>query len=98
MVNKLIVSNILYRPVRTALSALAVAMEVAMVMLFVGLAHGLVNDSARRQEGVGADVMVQPFRIFVPPRYHASTHALEDWWPARTSPSRAGRGSDVDPL
>ena len=60
MVNKLIVSNILYRPVRTALSALAVAMEVAMVMLFVGLAHGLVNDSAQRQEGVGADVMVQP--------------------------------------
>lgn len=60
MINKLIISNILYRPVRTALSALAVAMEVAMVMLFVGLAHGLVNDSARRQEGVGADVMVQP--------------------------------------
>ena len=60
MVNKLIISNILYRPVRTALSALAVAMEVAMVILFVGLAHGLVNDSAQRQEGVGADVMVQP--------------------------------------
>jgi len=60
VVNKLILSNILYRPVRTALSALAVAMEVAMVMLFVGLAHGLVNDSAQRQEGVGADVMVQP--------------------------------------
>jgi len=60
VVNKLIVSNILYRPVRTALSALAVAMEVAMVMLFVGLAHGLVNDSAQRQEGVGADIMVQP--------------------------------------
>jgi putative ABC transport system permease protein len=60
VVNKLIISNILYRPVRTALSALAVAMEVAMVMLFVGLAHGIVDDSARRQEGVGADVMVQP--------------------------------------
>ncbi len=60
MVNKLIVSNILHRPIRTAVSALAVAMEVAMVMLFVGLTHGLVNDSAQRQEGVGADIMVQP--------------------------------------
>lgn len=60
MVNKLIISNILYRPVRTALSALAVAVEVAMVMLFVGLAHGLVNESAQRLEGVGADIMVQP--------------------------------------
>ena len=60
MINKLILSNILYRPIRTVVSALAVAIEVAMVMLFVGLAHGLVNDSARRQEGVGADIMVQP--------------------------------------
>ncbi len=60
MVNKLIVSNILHRPIRTAVSALAVAIEVAMVMLFVGLANGLVHDSARRVEGVGADIMVQP--------------------------------------
>jgi len=60
VVNKLIVSNILYRPIRTAVSALAVAIEVAMVMLFVGLAHGLVNESAQRLEGVGADIMVQP--------------------------------------
>ena len=60
MVNKLIVSNILYRPIRTALSALAVAIEVAMVMLFVGLAHGLVDESAHRLEGVGADILVQP--------------------------------------
>jgi putative ABC transport system permease protein len=60
VVNKLIVSNILYRPIRTAVSALAVAIEVAMVMLFVGLANGLVHDSARRVEGVGADILVQP--------------------------------------
>jgi putative ABC transport system permease protein len=60
VINKLIVSNILYRPIRTALSALAVAIEVAMVMLFVGLAHGLVDESAQRLEGVGADILVQP--------------------------------------
>jgi putative ABC transport system permease protein len=60
VVNKLIVSNILYRPIRTAVSALAVAIEVAMVMLFVGLAHGLLNESAHRVEGVGADILVQP--------------------------------------
>lgn len=60
MVNKLIISNILYRPIRTVVSALAVAIEVAMVMLFVGLAHGLLSDSAHRVEGVGADILVQP--------------------------------------
>jgi putative ABC transport system permease protein len=60
VINKLILSNILHRPIRTAVSALAVAIEVAMVMLFVGLAHGLVDESAQRLEGVGADILVQP--------------------------------------
>jgi putative ABC transport system permease protein len=60
LVNKLIVSNILHRPIRTVVSVLAVAIEVGMVILVVGLCHGLVNDSAKRVEGVGADILVQP--------------------------------------
>ncbi len=56
----MIISNILHRPIRTAVSVLAVAIEVIMVMIVVGLCHGLVHDSARRVEGVGADIMVQP--------------------------------------
>lgn len=60
MVNKLILSNVLHRPIRTAVSVLAVAIEVAMVILVVGLCHGLVSDSARRVEGVGADILVRP--------------------------------------
>jgi len=60
LVNKLIISNVLHRPVRTAVSVLAVAIEVAMVILVVGLCHGLVNESAKRVEGVGADILVQP--------------------------------------
>jgi len=58
--NKLIVSNILHRPIRTVVSALAVAIEVAMVMLFVGLTHGMLDETAHRVEGVGADILVQP--------------------------------------
>jgi len=60
LVNKLILSNLLHRPIRTAVSMLAVAIEVGMVMLVVGLTHGMLNDSAKRVEGVGADVLVQP--------------------------------------
>jgi putative ABC transport system permease protein len=60
LVNKLIISNVLHRPIRTAVSVLAVAIEVGMVILVVGLCHGLVNDSAHRMEGVGADILVQP--------------------------------------
>jgi putative ABC transport system permease protein len=56
----LIISNVLHRPIRTAVSVLAVAIEVGMVILVVGLCHGLVNDSAKRLEGVGADILVQP--------------------------------------
>ena len=60
MGNKLIVSNILHRPIRTVVRALAVAVEVAMVMLFEGLTHGILDETAHRVEGVGADIMVQP--------------------------------------
>jgi putative ABC transport system permease protein len=60
MVNRMIFENVLHRPVRTVISILAVALEVAMVLLVVGMTHGLLNEAAKRVEGVGADVMVQP--------------------------------------
>ena len=60
MVNKLIFANVMHRPIRTIVSVLAVAIEVAMVILVVGLCHGMVNDSAKRVEGVGADILVRP--------------------------------------
>lgn len=60
MVNKLIFANVLHRPIRTIVSVLAVGIEVMMVVLVVGLCHGMVNDSARRTQGVGADVLVEP--------------------------------------
>ncbi|MGH9398515.1 MAG: ABC transporter permease [Terriglobia bacterium] len=60
MVNKMIVANVLHRPVRTIVSILAVAIEVIMVLLVVGLTTGMLNESAKRVEGVGADIMVQP--------------------------------------
>jgi putative ABC transport system permease protein len=60
MVNRMILENVMHRPVRTIISILAVALEVAMVLLVVGMTNGLLNESAKRVEGVGADVMVQP--------------------------------------
>lgn len=60
MVNRMIVANVLHRPVRTIVSVLAVGIEVGMVLLVVGLTTGMLNESAKRVEGVGADVMVQP--------------------------------------
>lgn len=57
---KIVISNLLHRPIRSIVSILAVAIEVAMVLLVVGMTTGMLDDSARRVEGVGADVLVQP--------------------------------------
>jgi putative ABC transport system permease protein len=53
-------ANVMHRKTRTAVSVLAVAMEVAMVMLLVGMANGTLGDIAERLQNVGADVLFQP--------------------------------------
>ena len=53
-------ANVMHRKTRTAVSVLAVAVEVAMVMILVGLANGTLGDIASRLENVGADVLFQP--------------------------------------
>ena len=60
MVNRLIVANLAARPVRTALSVTAVAVEMILILLVVGLTHGMLEESANRTVGVGAEIMVQP--------------------------------------
>ncbi|MGH9327736.1 MAG: ABC transporter permease [Terriglobia bacterium] len=60
MTSKMIFANVMHRPVRTVVSILAVAIEVALVLLVVGLTTGMLNESVKRQEGVGADIMIQP--------------------------------------
>jgi len=53
-------ANVMHRKTRTAVSVLAVGMEVAMVMLLVGMANGTLGDIADRLQNVGADVLFQP--------------------------------------
>ena len=58
--NKMIVANLAYRPVRSLISIVAIALEVTLILLIVGLCLGLLNDSRQRQAGIGADVVVMP--------------------------------------
>lgn len=58
--NKMIVSNLAHRPVRSSISVLAIALEVTLILLIVGFALGMLHDSRSRQAGIGADVMVLP--------------------------------------
>lgn len=59
MIGKLVVENVRHRPIPTLLSILLIAVPVTLILILVGLSHGLVNDSQRRALGVGADVVVR---------------------------------------
>ena len=58
--NRMIISNLAQRPIRSMISILAVAIEVSLILLIVGFALGILNDNKERQKGIGADVMVKP--------------------------------------
>jgi putative ABC transport system permease protein len=58
--NRMIISNLAQRPIRSLISILAVAIEVSLILLIVGFALGVLNDNKQRQKGIGADVMVRP--------------------------------------
>jgi len=58
--NKMIFSNLVHRPFRTFISVVAVAVEVTLILLIVGLSIGMLTDTKNRQVGIGADIMVQP--------------------------------------
>lgn len=58
--NKLILSNLVHRPIRSLISIFAIAVEVMLMLLIVGFMFGLMNDLKGRQEGIGADAMVRP--------------------------------------
>jgi putative ABC transport system permease protein len=60
MMNKMIVGNLVHRPVRSLISIVAIALEVTLILLIVGLSLGIVSDSRGRQAGIGADVIVMP--------------------------------------
>jgi putative ABC transport system permease protein len=52
--------NLAVRPLRCSLSVLAIAIQVVLVLMIVGLTSGVISEWGKRQEGVGADILVQP--------------------------------------
>lgn len=60
MMNKMVVANLTHRPIRSLISIIAIALEVTLILLIVGLALGLLKDSRERQAGIGADVVIMP--------------------------------------
>jgi len=52
--------NITARPLRCFLSIVAIAIQVVLVLMMVGLTSGVIAEWGKRVEGVGADILVQP--------------------------------------
>ena len=54
--DSLIAANIKQRPLRTTISVTGVALGVILVVLFVGLARGMMRDAGERQANVDAEI------------------------------------------
>jgi putative ABC transport system permease protein len=60
MINKLVWENLKYRWVRTFLCALVVGVQVMLILTLIGLSRGIMQDTAERQKGTGADIFMKP--------------------------------------
>src|SRR5450631_3234808 len=58
--NKLVIANLLHRPMRSIISVLAVAIEVVMILSIVAIFMGMLDDQKDRTNGIGADLVVSP--------------------------------------
>jgi putative ABC transport system permease protein len=57
---KLVLENVKHRPMRSLLSILLIGVPVTLILCLVGLSHGFIEDSQRRQRGIGADIVMRP--------------------------------------
>lgn len=60
MINKLVLANLMHRPIRSLLGVLAIGVVVCMMLTLVGLSRGTLGASAARAGGIGADIVVRP--------------------------------------
>jgi putative ABC transport system permease protein len=58
--NKLIFGNLVHRPLRSAISAFAVAIEVIMILSVVAIFYGILNGSRTQTTGIGMDMIAHP--------------------------------------
>src|SRR6266567_2105594 len=57
--NRMIVANLVHRPIRSLISVIAIAVEVTLILVIVGLSIGMLNDAKERQAVTGAPVSIK---------------------------------------
>jgi putative ABC transport system permease protein len=58
--NKLVFANLIHRPMRSIISAFAIAIEVVMILSVAAIFLGQIDGTKSRTNGVGADMIVAP--------------------------------------
>jgi putative ABC transport system permease protein len=58
--NKLVVGNLVHRPLRSVISAFAVAIEVIMILSIAAIMLGMLNGQRTRTSGIGMDMITHP--------------------------------------
>ena len=58
--NQLIFGNLIHRPLRSIISAFAVAIEVIMILSITAVMLGMLNGSRAQNSGIGMDMLVRP--------------------------------------
>ena len=58
--NKLVVGNLVHRPLRSVISAFAVAIEVVMILSIAAVMYGILNGSRAQNAGIGGDMIAHP--------------------------------------
>jgi len=58
--NKLVVGNLVHRPLRSVISVFAVAIEVIMILSITAILMGKLNGFKDRTNGIGMDMFVRP--------------------------------------
>jgi putative ABC transport system permease protein len=57
---RLALANIAFRKMRSAISIVAVAVGIALLLVLVGMTQGTLREVAQRMQGTGADLLVHP--------------------------------------
>ena len=58
--NKLVLANLIHRPMRSVISVAAIAIEVVMILSVVAIFLGQLDGSKIRTNGIGADMIIRP--------------------------------------
>ena len=58
--NKLVLGNLVHRPLRSLISVFAIAIEVIMILSIAAIMLGMLNGTVKNQSGIGADMITHP--------------------------------------